>query len=193
MNKVELIIDGKKILKAITFRKQKEFRRKAMLNRTNSELKAQNIIEKYFKLNKQFSVEFWFQFRRFDFFFPLIRTVIEIDGGYHSTEKQEKYDKITDEYLKSKHKIKVIRILNEDIESKLENICKELLKELLIKESNKALDKKNKVKHIKKQSKQKISKQKKHNNIYYKVIKSKQLKEKEIKPKVILRKANCNL
>lgn len=192
-NKIALNVSGKIIYKSIRFKKQKEFRNKAILNRTKSELKAQEIIEKYFILHKEFNIEFWFQFRRFDFFFPLIRTVIEIDGGYHQNKEQLEYDISVDNYLNQKHKIKVIRVKNEDVESCLDDICKSLLTKYKIKESNINIDKthKQKVKH-KKRIKQKY---KLESNYYYKLLKQKEyLEKKKISEsrKVILRKSPKN-
>ncbi len=192
-NKIALNVNGKIIYKSIRFKKQKEFRNKAILNRTKSELKAQEIIEKYFILHKEFNIEFWFQFRRFDFFFPLIRTVIEIDGGYHQNKEQLKYDISVDNYLNQKHKIKVIRVKNEDVESCLDDICKSLLTKYKIKESNINIDKthKQKAKH-KNRIKQKY---KLESNYYYNLLKQKEyLEKKKISEsrKVILRKSPKN-
>ncbi len=192
-NKIALNVNGKIIYKSIRFKKQKEFRNKAILNRTKSELKAQEIIEKYFILHKEFNIEFWFHFRRFDFFFPLIRTVIEIDGGYHQNKEQLKYDISVDNYLNQKHKIKVIRVKNEDVESCLDDICKSLLTKYKIKESNINIDKthKQKAKH-KNRIKQKY---KLESNYYYNLLKQKEyLEKKKISEsrKVILRKSPKN-
>lgn len=46
-----------------------------------------------------------------DFYFPDYKTVIEIDGGYHNTPKQQYRDKTRTAYLNNRG-IKVIRITN---------------------------------------------------------------------------------
>jgi very-short-patch-repair endonuclease len=194
INKIALNVSGKTIYKSIRFKKQKEFRNKAILNRTKSELKAQEIIEKYFILHKDFNIEFWFQFRRFDFFFPLIRTVIEIDGGYHQEKEQLEYDIAVDDHLNQKHNIKVIRVKNEDVERCLDDICKSLLTKYKIKESNINIDKTHKQK-VKR--KNKIEQRYKiESNYYHKLLKKKEyLEKKKISEsrKIILRKSSKNI
>jgi len=47
-----------------------------------------------------------------DFYIPLIKTTIEIDGGYHNTVSRKYLDEIKEEFL-CKRKIATVRITNE--------------------------------------------------------------------------------
>lgn len=52
-----------------------------------------------------------------DFFIPSIKTVIEVDGGYHFTPEQASKDKYRDSWLTNVRKVKVIRITNQQAET----------------------------------------------------------------------------
>lgn len=64
-----------------------------------------------------------------DFYLPKPHKMcIEIDGGYHTTEKQKYRDAFKDRYLKCSRKFKVLRLANEVAE----DISLEELKKLII-------------------------------------------------------------
>ena len=60
-----------------------------------------------------------------DFLFRKSRVVVEIDGGYHFTDEQQKKDAIRTEWLESKN-FKVIRYTNEQILFDTNNTINEL-------------------------------------------------------------------
>lgn len=123
MKKIEFRVSGNTVVKYLDFSKKKEMRKKSLRKRTESETLAEEILNKHL-LKSDFIVEYWFQFRRFDFYIPLIKTAIEIDGEYHETDFQSAYDKETDKYLKSRYKIEVIRIKNKDVLMHMDSIGK---------------------------------------------------------------------
>ncbi|MCF7918042.1 3-phosphoshikimate 1-carboxyvinyltransferase [Candidatus Gracilibacteria bacterium] len=61
-----------------------------------------------------------------DFYCHEAGLVIELDGGGHVEKKQEMYDKKRDEFLKS-HKLKILRIWNNDVFQNLEGVVDEIL------------------------------------------------------------------
>lgn len=50
-----------------------------------------------------------------DFYLPKYKLCIEIDGGYHTTEKQKKRDWAKDKYLKETRRFRVLRLTNEEV------------------------------------------------------------------------------
>ena len=62
-----------------------------------------------------------------DFYIPLKHAIIEIDGLYHESEKQSKYDRFRDECFNG-NKLKVVRIPNASVYN--QNDLKILLSEL---------------------------------------------------------------
>lgn len=98
----------------LNFIRTKELKKKA----TNSELifkkRLENLNIKYM-FQKGFIVGNGFYIA--DFYLPKpYKTIIEIDGEYHLSEKQIEYDKRRDLYFKNR-RIKTIRIKNEDVET----------------------------------------------------------------------------
>ncbi len=79
-----------------------------------------------YKFFRQYSVGSYI----LDFYCPLFRIAIEIDGGYHGREEAEIYDKERERFL-SGNFIKTIRFKNEDVENNIENVLK-IIKENLI-------------------------------------------------------------
>ena len=87
-------------------------------------VKKQTKSEKKFKaLLKSLKVEYKFQqvfrgegqMRIVDFFLPDYNYVIEVDGGYHTTELQKQKDKDRTAFLKYMGVKKVIRFTNEEV------------------------------------------------------------------------------
>ena len=64
-----------------------------------------------------------------DFYCAKARMVIELDGGGHYTEEQQKYDDERTEILK-KYKLQVIRICNIDIDNNFDNVCEHIDREV---------------------------------------------------------------
>lgn len=48
-----------------------------------------------------------------DFYIAPLKLCIEVDGGYHNTEEQQRKDRWRDGYLRNDRKVKVVRITNE--------------------------------------------------------------------------------
>jgi len=94
-------------------------------NSTPQESKLWNLLR-----NKDFSKH---KFRRqypigryiVDFCCPAKRLVIEADGGHHNEEKQRKYDKVRDNFLKSCG-FKVLRVWNNEIDENLDGVADEI-------------------------------------------------------------------
>ncbi len=61
-----------------------------------------------------------------DFYCSKAKLAMEIDGTQHYTPESSEYDKERTEYLESRG-IKVIRMLNKDINDDLENACKNIM------------------------------------------------------------------
>jgi len=71
-----------------------------------------------------------------DFYLPKpYKLWIEIDGAYHDTPKQKKYDKIKDFYLTYTLKFRVLRLTNEKAESITIDELKKLLSSYIRKKS----------------------------------------------------------
>ena len=64
-----------------------------------------------------------------DFLFRKSKIIVEIDGGYHFTEEQQKEDETRTEWLESKG-YKVIRFTNERVLCDTDNVIKEVKKTL---------------------------------------------------------------
>jgi very-short-patch-repair endonuclease len=90
-------------------KRKKELKRKA----TPSELKIKNQL-------KRISIRAMFQkgfiagnFCIVDFYIPKYRICLEVDGGYHLSDKQKKRDQDRDQYLILERGLSVIHITNE--------------------------------------------------------------------------------
>jgi very-short-patch-repair endonuclease len=64
-----------------------------------------------------------------DFYCPVKKLVIEVDGGQHYEEDCMQKDEERDEYLKKVLKLKVIRFTNLDILKNIEGVVDEIIKE----------------------------------------------------------------
>ena len=89
------------------------------------------------KLWTQFLREYPVRFQRqkvidnyiVDFYCAKARIVIELDGGGHYTEEQQKYDDERTEILK-KYNLQVIRICNLEIDNNFYNVCEHIDREV---------------------------------------------------------------
>ena len=57
-----------------------------------------------------------------DFFIPIVKIVIELDGSQHYEEVQFRYDRKRDAYMESRG-IKVLRFLNADVQIHFPEVC----------------------------------------------------------------------
>ena len=64
-----------------------------------------------------------------DFYCAKARMAIELDGGGHYTEEQQKYDEQRTEILK-KYNLHIIRICNIDIDENFDNVCEHIDREV---------------------------------------------------------------
>jgi very-short-patch-repair endonuclease len=60
-----------------------------------------------------------------DFYCPEARLVVELDGKVHDVEDQQEYDKMRNEMIEV-HRIKVVRIKNEEIEQNIGKVLKRI-------------------------------------------------------------------
>ena len=65
-----------------------------------------------------------------DFFFRQSMLIVEIDGGYHSTEKQQEEDNARQNWLE-RQGYKVLRLTNEQVLIDTENTINEIKKNLI--------------------------------------------------------------
>lgn len=105
------------IIQLKTFSK---FRKKALKERTNAEIWAQEILNEHFK--EMLQVEYIYKTRRFDFYLPTLRIAIEIDGKYHNQPDQNKKDIESDKEMIRSKGILVLRVANFDQERIMEVI-----------------------------------------------------------------------
>ena len=64
-----------------------------------------------------------------DFYCPLANLVIEIDGGYHQTEEQQRLDKEREERLQAKG-YNILRFTNEQVLFDIDNVLRDITKAL---------------------------------------------------------------
>ena len=64
-----------------------------------------------------------------DFFCHEANLIIEVDGGYHSREEQEGYDKGRTHVLEG-HNFKVLRFTNEEVEKHIPKVLKAIKEQL---------------------------------------------------------------
>jgi len=60
-----------------------------------------------------------------DFYCPEERLVIELDGKVHDLKDQKEYDKMRKEIIEV-HRIRILRIKNEEIERNIENVLRRI-------------------------------------------------------------------
>jgi very-short-patch-repair endonuclease len=104
----------------ISFKEKQKtlFKRKETLinNATKSEIEFKQLLDEnniYYIFQKAF-----IQGNNYvivDFYLPKLKLCIEIDGGYHLTESQQKRDNNKDYYLIKQRNFKVLRIKNEEV------------------------------------------------------------------------------
>jgi len=169
MSIVEFKIGNVVIKKNVNCR-QRSFKKESLKNRTPYEIEVENILSGVFVKLEDFFIEHVFQFRRFDFYFPKIKLALEIDGEYHDTYFQREYDNKTDQYLKDRYSIRVVRILNKDVASKIQGVIDKIKielseKKLRINNNTKNLTESEHYKYIKTPQKRSVKKGKKTKNI----------------------------
>jgi very-short-patch-repair endonuclease len=74
-----------------------------------------------YKFRRQFGLGYYIA----DFYCPLKRLVLELDGGQHTESKNELYDQKRTEYLISIG-VKVLRIWNNDINENIQGVIDEI-------------------------------------------------------------------
>lgn len=109
--------------------KLKERRRDLRRNHTE----AEKILWKHLR-NKQFyGVKFFRQYSVgvyiVDFYSPLLKLAIEIDGGQHAEEENKKYDEMRSAYLKGQD-IEVMRFWNNEVMQNIEGVLYKIAERL---------------------------------------------------------------
>jgi len=61
-----------------------------------------------------------------DFYCPEVRLVIELDGTVHNLKDQKEYDELRKEVIEV-HRVRVLRMRNEEIEKDIEGVLKKIL------------------------------------------------------------------
>ena len=64
-----------------------------------------------------------------DFFFRQSKTIVELDGGYHTTKEQQEEDRIRQNWLEQKG-YKVLRFTNEQVLFDTDNTINKIIKHL---------------------------------------------------------------
>jgi very-short-patch-repair endonuclease len=60
-----------------------------------------------------------------DFHCPVMRLAVELDGGAHDHEAAQAYDRHRETYL-ARHQIRVLRFINDDVETSLTGVAAEI-------------------------------------------------------------------
>lgn len=81
--------------------------------------------------DREYEREFVIGKYRLDFFFPNRRLGIEVDGGYHNTEKQKGIDEKKTNFC-NKCDIEIIRFTNYEIKTKMEFVLSTIHLKLLL-------------------------------------------------------------
>jgi len=61
-----------------------------------------------------------------DFYCPKVRLVIELDGTVHNLKDQKEYDELRKEMIEV-HRVRVLRIGNEEIEKDIEGVLRKIM------------------------------------------------------------------
>ena len=120
--KVALISDSsikseKSIQGEARYRKiAEEYRDKKVKEQTRAEVITKAVL-KSLKVSFEFQKIFYNEetFYIVDFYLPDFNVVLEIDGGYHSTEEQKLKDKRREKFLRRYNKIKYIGRINNEV------------------------------------------------------------------------------
>ncbi len=72
-----------------------------------------------FKFRRQYSINRYVV----DFYCPMLKLAIEIDGNYHNTAETKNYDKLRQNFIEN-YGIKFLRFSNSDITENLEGVIK---------------------------------------------------------------------
>jgi very-short-patch-repair endonuclease len=107
----------------------KERRRSLRRNQTE----AEKLIWRHIRNKNFFGLKFFRQYGVgsyiLDFYCPIYKLAIELDGGQHAEEENQRCDKIRTDYLKSKG-IEVMRFWNNDVMRNLEGVLREIEKRI---------------------------------------------------------------
>lgn len=107
----------------------KEVRQALRKNQTDAERKLWNILRNKQMSGNKFFRQYGIGSYIVDFYCPLLKIVIEVDGGQHYSEEGMMYDRQREEFLK-KAGIKVIRFTNLDVLKNMEGVFESIQKEL---------------------------------------------------------------
>jgi very-short-patch-repair endonuclease len=122
-NRKERIVSKPIVVKKIEFKKKivpldpsvaEEYKKKLIKDATPSE-KIIKACLKALQIKYEFQHIIWVNPRKFyigDFYLPEYGIILEIDGGYHNKEAQQKIDKVREREINSL-KYKVVRMANE--------------------------------------------------------------------------------
>ncbi|MBI2552729.1 endonuclease domain-containing protein [Candidatus Uhrbacteria bacterium] len=106
----------------------KERRRELRKNSTEAERRVWRILSR-----KQMGARFFRQYSVglyvLDFYCPVHRLAVEVDGGQHAEEANRKHDDERTQYLASQD-IKVVRFGNNDVMQNLEGVWQKIKEEL---------------------------------------------------------------
>jgi len=112
---------------------QNKFRRYLRINQTKSEIVLWNLLRRKslrYRFRKQFQIGYYFV----DFYCHKLKLIVELDGGVHLEEFQQKHDRKRDKWLVSMGYI-VLRFTNEEllfdqdsVMGRIEHKCIELSK-----------------------------------------------------------------
>ena len=103
-------------------------RRKLRKNQTEAEARLWSCLRKKglgYKFVRQYGVGKYI----LDFYCPLKKLAIEIDGSQHAEEENELYDTVRTKYLESGN-IRVLRFWNNEVLSNMDGVLDKILEEL---------------------------------------------------------------
>ncbi|MBF0570643.1 MAG: endonuclease domain-containing protein [Candidatus Omnitrophica bacterium] len=116
----------------------KEKRKELRKNQTDAERVLWNILRNKqmggYKFFRQYGIGSYIA----DFYCPLLKVVIEVDGGQHYSEEAVAHDRKREEFLKGAG-IRVIRFNNLDILKNIEGVFECIQKELSLNSPNPSL------------------------------------------------------
>ena len=122
-------IDGVEVMKTFNPIVTKEIRQALRKSQTDAEKKLWNILRNKQMGGCKFFRQYGIGSYIVDFYCPLLKIVIEVDGGQHYSEEGIAYDYQREEFLK-RAGIKVIRFNNLDVLKNMEGVFESIQKEL---------------------------------------------------------------
>ena len=98
-----------------------------------SQTKAEKLLWRHIRNKNFFGLKFFRQYSVdsyiLDYYCPTYKLAIELDGGQHAEEENQRHDKIRTDYLKSKG-IEVMRFWNNEVMQNLEGVLEEIEKRI---------------------------------------------------------------